>query len=239
MSTESKKCFCDGTRGTDCYWCQGTGYIIEKLNLNTSKAPLAPVDAPSKPKNENLDTFFKKIGSKNEKNRFEKRKKYYKKIEKILSNIRSVGVDKWKPAPPVLDTEEKPSKNRPESKPAPANEKSKEKLITCEHCKALINVNRLSKHKTKCPVLRKKAKEKSLDGDIKKVSKRSVKHKKTHQNTQIKKPIVNPNIEISDTKREYQAERRLDGSRDFYKIREQGKFGSHSVYDDMGDEANT
>ena len=30
-------------------------------------------------------------------------------------------------------------------------------------------------------------------------------------------------------------ERRLDGSRDYYFFRENGRFGSHSVYDDMED----
>lgn len=32
-------------------------------------------------------------------------------------------------------------------------------------------------------------------------------------------------------------ERKLDGSRDFYQFRESGKFGSHSSYDDYGDES--
>lgn len=55
----------------------------------------------------------------------------------------------------------------------------------------------------------------------------------------MNKPILNPNIEIHDSRREYKSERKLDGSRDYYQYKEQGKYGSHSVYDEMGDEANS
>lgn len=41
----------------------------------------------------------------------------------------------------------------------------------------------------------------------------------------------------SQTNKEYKAERLLDASRDYWKIRDQGRFGSHSSYDDMGDES--
>jgi hypothetical protein len=34
-----------------------------------------------------------------------------------------------------------------------------------------------------------------------------------------------------------QVEKKLDGSRDFYQFRESGKFGSHSLYDDHGEES--
>ena len=34
---EQRKCFCNGSRGTDCDYCQGTGYIVESIYLNTSK----------------------------------------------------------------------------------------------------------------------------------------------------------------------------------------------------------
>lgn len=38
---------------------------------------------------------------------------------------------------------------------------------------------------------------------------------------------------------EYRTERSLDSSRDFYRFRETGRFGSHSMHDDFGDESNS
>jgi hypothetical protein len=36
---------------------------------------------------------------------------------------------------------------------------------------------------------------------------------------------------------DYREERRLDGSRDYWQIREDGLFGSHPSYDDCDDES--
>jgi hypothetical protein len=42
-----------------------------------------------------------------------------------------------------------------------------------------------------------------------------------------KKPIFDVKID-----------RKLDGAKDFYQLRDHGKFGSYPDYDDMGDESN-
>ena len=49
-------------------------------------------------------------------------------------------------------------------------------------------------------------------------------------------PIDEPST--SNLLEEYRENRRLDGSRDYWQIREEGGFGSHSSFDDMGDEAD-
>lgn len=40
------------------------------------------------------------------------------------------------------------------------------------------------------------------------------------------------------TKNDNSMDHKLDGSRDYNQFRENGRYGSHSSYDDMGDESN-
>jgi hypothetical protein len=41
----------------------------------------------------------------------------------------------------------------------------------------------------------------------------------------------------SDQRREYRENRRLDGSRDYWQLREEGRFGSHPSFDSCDDES--
>jgi hypothetical protein len=53
---EKRKCFCDDRRGTDCDYCQGTGYIIESLHLNIRNNKLPDRDEPAQVKHQSLRT---------------------------------------------------------------------------------------------------------------------------------------------------------------------------------------
>jgi len=91
--------------------------------------------------------------------------------------------------------------------------------ILCNQCGNQINAKNIKKHKTKCINKGNKVNEK-------------VKNKSKIQGVSDKFDIAyNP---LTERK----TERNLDGSRDYSQIREHGKFGSHSLYDDMNDEAS-
>jgi hypothetical protein len=91
--------------------------------------------------------------------------------------------------------------------------------VHCELCGDKLNKKNVIKHRNKCRGKRaRQSKKPSASSKQKQTSKRA---------TYTDKPYFN----------EYKENRRLDGSRDYWRIRDQGKFGSHSSYDDMGDES--
>lgn len=97
--------------------------------------------------------------------------------------------------------------------------KGSNKYFNCSLCSAKIHVKNTNKHKAKCLAKNKNS-------------------KKQNKNNNTKR-IIAGTLDIAyDPIKERRAERQLDGSRDYAQIRDQGKFGSHSTYDDMGDEAN-
>ncbi|ULQ55058.1 hypothetical protein KJS94_10445 [Flavihumibacter rivuli] len=85
-------------------------------------------------------------------------------------------------------------------------------LRQCPNCNA--KVKNLKKHSWKCPGKNK--------GQGKKGN---------NPNSKYESGV------ISSFYNEYKKERGLDGSRDFWQYRENGKFGSHSSFDDMSDES--
>jgi len=89
--------------------------------------------------------------------------------------------------------------------------------ILCKDCGNEINVKNLPRHKKKCVAVAKAA-------------------------TKKKKPTPKTNHGELDTAynplKERKSERALDGSKDYPQFREHGRFGSHSLYDDMNDEAS-
>jgi DNA-directed RNA polymerase subunit RPC12/RpoP len=97
--------------------------------------------------------------------------------------------------------------------------KGTSKYINCSQCGARILAKRINKHKAKCLPKAKSS-------------------KKQNKNSNTKKIITSTLDTAHDPIKERRAERQLDGSRDYAQIRDQGKFGSHSTYDDMGDEAS-
>lgn len=69
------------------------------------------------------------------------------------------------------------------------------------------------------------------------MAKNKFKRKKITNSTKSKRLSKEwPNADNSYNN-EIKESRRLDGSRDYWQIRDRGKFGSHSSYDDMGDES--
>lgn len=91
--------------------------------------------------------------------------------------------------------------------------------VKCEYCGAILNPKNISRHREKC--------------NARKIS---VGKKKVNSSQKLSSTRGGFSSE-NNVKDEYKETRRLDGSRDYWKIRDQGKFGSHSSYDDMGDES--
>lgn len=44
-----KRCHCNGSRGTDCDWCQGSGWVTESIKLNVTPSKAKQVDIDKKP----------------------------------------------------------------------------------------------------------------------------------------------------------------------------------------------
>ncbi len=111
----------------------------------------------------------------------------------------------------------------------------------CEFCGDKLHVKNIIKHKRKCRGIKKNKVKKPTSNNIEmninkyNANKTNVNH---HKKIENRKPILNPKIENYNIKKDYKDERKLDGSRDFYTFRERGKFGSHSAFDDMGDDSN-
>ena len=97
--------------------------------------------------------------------------------------------------------------------------KGTNKYINCNQCGAKILIKKINKHKAKCLP-------------------KSKSSKKQNKNSNTKKIIAGRLDTVYDPIKERRAERQLDGSRDYAPIRDQGKFGAHSSYDDMSDEAS-
>jgi hypothetical protein len=111
-------------------------------------------------------------------------------------------------------------------------------MVQCPECPSLVREDHLQKHRSKIHGMR-KATPPIAASTVRKSSKvkaSSRPHrpapgndlKKIPQGDAGEKLIENPN---------YREERRLDGSRDYWQIREIGRFGSHPSYDDCDDES--
>jgi hypothetical protein len=95
------------------------------------------------------------------------------------------------------------------------------RMVTCEFCQARLLFKNINKHRKK-----------NCNGKRKTVVKAQAKKKK---NT----TLIKNNEATFNPKRERKEEGRLDGSNGFHIIRENGRFGSHSMYDNMGDESTS
>lgn len=94
--------------------------------------------------------------------------------------------------------------------------------VPCRQCGAEINVKNRSRHKKKC-----RGRNQVLG--------RNVAVTKTQTKRKPKGAIFSDKPYYNELK----IERRLDGARDYWANRDQGRFGSHSSYDDMGDESSS
>ncbi len=289
------KCRCNGSRGTDCDWCQGTGYIIESLHLIASKPHLTDKNEPQV-KHQSLHSQFEKINNaianlkkdndipyktRTSNNSFSLRSLYVvakefnigmetitdffsQKGDNIESNPATELTEKMYDALREKFGRNKRAKHGIEHKILPKgttlknnkiakdNKKIKNAMKTTfilsdlikweENLRLLknkeIHENETQKNKKKSPVITKKQNKKTIDNRFIKGNKKPKQFNNSSINTPTKKPILNPDFEISDSKHEYKEERKLDASGDYYQFREQGKFGSHSMHDNMGDEAN-
>lgn len=90
-------------------------------------------------------------------------------------------------------------------------------MVICQSCKKEIQKANWEKHKNQC--LPKKGKGKSKS-----------KHSKHSNQNELNDSRFDPLVERN-------AERKLDGSYGTHNIRDKGQFGSHSVYDNLGDES--
>jgi hypothetical protein len=94
--------------------------------------------------------------------------------------------------------------------------KQRRELETCPDCKCSVLKKNLSKHRRKCKPTKQKSKnqlqtDKNDSGTISEKVQKNISHKE---------------------------EKRLDGSSGFHQFRENGRFGSHSSFDNMGDDAH-
>jgi hypothetical protein len=308
-----RKCFCDGMRGTDCHWCQGTGYIIESLNLNITRSKLTEENTQPKTKHLPLHRQFEEISDvitniyKKDNNTkpdgvkvnkitkfrsdsarltvYEATKEFNIGVTAIIailyqkgfyvSDINDILTEKMYSVLQVQFTQDKFAKHKAVKNTTNFKEKKiieNEKLeirdinemrIIDEQTKLLntmkiaFNLSDLNKWEENMKILKamnapgienrksqsigvvvnKNARKKPKDSRLPKGQNMAMHPNKPSIDHAASKPIINPAFEIQDTKRDYKEERKLDGSRDYYQYREEGKFGSHSVFDDMGDEA--
>ena len=109
----------------------------------------------------------------------------------------------------------------PKPKTVTFKEPSSTGYIYCVDCGDKLNVKNLNNHKAKCRAGKKHNK--------------NPKHQ-SRQNKQQKQKGKAPKGGLYTDKQyfnEYKEERRMD----FWRMKDNGRFGSHSTYDDMGDES--
>lgn len=94
-------------------------------------------------------------------------------------------------------------------------ENQKATYVYCNLCKVKLNIKNVDKHKNRC------------------IKKNKIINKSIIIAKKDKINEVNPSLYID----EYEENKRLDGSRDYWELREYGKFGSHPSFDDMSDES--
>ena len=110
------------------------------------------------------------------------------------------------------------------------------RVYICTNCKKEIHLENLNTHKNICKGVSAIDDKNVINKKATKILERQRLLVKAKNNGKI---VADPNIEIHNTRHDYKVERNLDGSRDYYRNRrEQGRYGSHSTYDDMGDESN-
>jgi hypothetical protein len=103
------------------------------------------------------------------------------------------------------------------------------RLIRCANCGANVRPDRVSKHLARVHAHRPENHRKQTS------SRTSITSRPKHHVVDGRTPeLIQPS-----TSDEYRAERSLDASRDYYRFRESGRFGSHSMHDDFGDESGS
>ena len=105
--------------------------------------------------------------------------------------------------------------------------------VLCTKCGVVVKPSNLQKHLAKnCPValgLQSATTPRLLRRLAKSAKSKKPKKKSSFLSQHLSAPLESPT--------EYVENRRLDATRDFYQIRDHGRFGSHSSYDDLGDES--
>ena len=202
-------CSCNGLN-ENCYNCQGAGYFLMKgSNISDTGVTIS--------KNRNLSELY--IPNSNE----------------ISVLNPSKLIDNQKPKENKKNENTISIKSKVQKGLNIAHSEGKKTIIVCKNCGAEILERKLYQHKKKCKKTAKKAKDYNKNkNDIRYNLSTPIESSK---NTPKYKQIIKPNIEVFNSKLEYKEERKLDGSRDYYTFKEQGKFGSHSVFDDMNDES--
>lgn len=118
-----------------------------------------------------------------------------------------LGEAQWNILKPIL------RKTKTQHKPGARRE-----FVKCELCRGKVLAKNLNKHKIKCQTRWKI---------------RSGKSRGSSHQREIPRDIDTKGLSSND----FQENRRLDGSKDYWQFRENGKYGSHSSYDEMGDES--
>lgn len=167
-----KKCHCDGTRGTDCYWCQGTGYKIDPLKLGGTKETQTK-KVTSQVQDEHLSVLNQmKIAENIIKIRQETKAKKYKENISKQDQAHNVAKSEAKYTTCVkcgvnlkitkLGTHERKCKakdniSRKIQKTITAIRKIESTAVTeitvCENCGFKLSKNKLELHMTKCKAL--------------------------------------------------------------------------------------
>ena len=103
----------------------------------------------------------------------------------------------------------------------------------------IIRINKLSDSRVSYSKKEKTIQKPLINTNNKKSKKYTTKHSKSNkQNPLYKETLLGNKLSnYFKGKSQIESEKKLDGSRDYYKYRESGKFGSHSSYDDHGDES--
>lgn len=122
---------------------------------------------------------------------------------------------------------------------------NKDLLTKCPKCSAHVKNKNLPKHLRKAHPIgnststQARTTSKPLTINQKKVitkpSTSSINRPKTQRNASLRS--MAPTKAQEQTIQYNRAQRELDGSRDYWRYRESGRFGSHPSYDDYGDES--
>lgn len=208
-------CSCKGLN-ENCYYCLGSG-IKRNLKKRAKFISIETKETNTKIKISNLES------QKSNTNRLN--------IDNLKSTIKSYSSNTLKKYKKLLLNEVTDSVHNLK------NQKLLEIIdfVTLELVSRLNNTNKKKSSKgnnSKNRILH-------LNKGKKKSKKKPKKFSNTQNKIQINKETLLGNKLSNHFKQNSntQVEKKLDGSRDFYQYRESGKFGSHSLYDDHGEES--
>jgi hypothetical protein len=115
-----------------------------------------------------------------------------------------------------------------ESRVAPAPPPKADRRVTCRVCKVGVKPTNLTKHMKRVHGI--------VQAGPAPVSNHGKKTSAPRIGTAMRVHRNDPTETLNEPDQRA-VERRLDASRDYYRFRENGRFGSHSVHDDFGDES--